>query len=200
MGRRTICFVATVAGTGAVAGSAHAAPVVVTPEGLSLSTNQNWVTNGLATLDGATSGLNWLVSGQQENSDWTRIDGANQGAIGSPTVEWPTAGTFSQLSYSGSPGILGIGPEMPEDLGLFPLRIAEVVPTTGTYTLNGVSLVATAVGQVLLWDAASVTVGDMLTFTHDATISAGPIGFSALPEPSTLVTIAACGLTLLGRR
>ncbi|MDB5320618.1 MAG: hypothetical protein JWN40_2249 [Phycisphaerales bacterium] len=200
MGDRTICWLAAVAtGLGLCASSARGAAVLVTAQGVSTSTNLNWITNGLATLDGATSGLNWLVSGQQENSDWTRIDGAVQGGIGGVMVEWPVAGSFAQLTYSGSPGILGIGPEMPEDLGTLPLRIAEVAPGPATYTLNGVSQVATAVGQVLVWRAVSVTPGDTLTFTSNGTFSAGPIAFSA-PEPASLGALALCGLTLLIRR
>src|SRR4051794_1207763 len=96
--------------------SARGAVTAVTAEGVSTASSQNWITNGLATLNGSTSGLNWLVSGQREGVDWIRIDGANQGAIGGATIEWPTTGAFSQLTYSGSPGVLGIGPQMPAHL------------------------------------------------------------------------------------
>jgi hypothetical protein len=100
-------------------------------------------------LNGSTSGLNWLVSGQQEGVDWIRIDAANRGGEGGVAVEWPTAGVFSGLTYSGSPGVLGIGQQMPAHLGTLRLRIAEVTPpgTYGGSPVNQVSSSSTGSGS-----------------------------------------------------
>jgi hypothetical protein len=75
------------------------------------------------------------------------------------------------------------------------LLISQVAPAAGDYTLNGVTQTAASVGQVLQWLATvgggNLATGNSLTFNSTAvilgnTVSSGPIGFSAIPEPSSL--------------
>ena len=193
-----------------IAGVAQAAPVAVTAGGVSTFDNTNWVTNGLATLNGATSGVDWTVSGLRQGvgSDWDFVAGFTQGALASPTVEWPSAGTQSAFGYTVDNAVLTIQSSMQTDVtanGSSLLRISEVAPGAGVFSLNGVGETAASAGQVLEWTtpAATLVTGDTLTFSsNNASFSDGPIGFSAaaaVPEPSSCLAFGAL-LLLAGAR
>lgn len=189
--------------------AADAATVVVTPVGVSeTSDNTDWVTNGLATLNGVTSGVDWTQGGQSEHVDWIFQAGFNQGNLPIST-EWPTAGNQSLLGYTVDNAILQIGPNMNADVtanGSSFLLISEVAPGAGVFSLNGVPLTATSAGQVLEWTtpASSFAQGDTLTFSSDnPSFSDGPIGFSAtatVPEPTTLTVSGAAMLLIATAR
>jgi hypothetical protein len=200
--------------------------VPVTAAGLSTSTSTDWVTDGLATLNGATSGLDPTVSLLEGGggSDTTYAGGYGQSDFGSATVEWPSAGTFSAFGtvephgdpVATDPLILDVGSTLESDVaanGSDLLVISEVTSAAGDYTLNGVTQTATAFGQVLEWttpvadlvyDSTGATVSQF-TFTSDALpyntgVDAGPVGFSAesVPEPSTWAMLLGGFATLIG--
>lgn len=196
----------------------EAASVAVTAVGISsTSTNLNWVTNGNATLNGATSGVAWDVSGERQGVDWefdvakstVEIWGHAPG-----TVEWPTAGRSGIFGYvAGGGGTLcldilsGMIAGVIAD-GKDALLISCVAPEAGAYVLDGVSITATSTGQVLQWTAplSELAAGDLLVFTNDGshTATSGPIGFSstmAVPEPSTwAMLVGGMGLLAFGQR
>ena len=185
--------------------------------------NTNWLSQGLATLNGATAGVNWTVSGEQQPAVWNYNDPwsmqGNLGASPSPQVEWPTASSTTVLGYEISPTTLSLGSNIAALVGSGKaLRISMVAPVAGTYSINGVSITATAVGKVLQWTETTPTDGELLAFTGsayygkvdyyigdthytdvDGYYNSGPIGFSAvpIPEPSALVLLSVGLISLL---
>jgi len=153
---------------------------------LSYADGSNWVTNGLATLGGVTSGVNWTVSGENQNVAWTYEGGGEQGNLGATTAEWPTAGNYSTLGYVVDNLSIGLGPNISTLAGSSNLRISMVAPAVGYYSINGGStLYANSTGKVLQWlDTAPVS-GTCYRFTSTAKVTdtslfaSGPIGLSA---------------------
>ncbi len=179
------------------------------------SDNTNWVTNGLATLNGATAGVAWKISGQQQNTAWVFVSGGSQRSLSGTPIEWPTAGTSGTLGYVADEQIMRLGPQIntliASDGGGPYLQISMVAPAAGDYSINGGNTqTATALGQVLRWIDTDPTVDEQYTWTSTATIDEttianGPVAFataSAVPEPSTLALLLALatGLFLRWRR
>lgn len=159
---------------------------------LSYADSSNWVSNGLATLGGVTSGVNWTVSGENQNVAWTFSGDGGQGNLGSITAEWPTAGNYSTLGYTIGNVNIGLGPDIATLSGSSNLRISMVAPAAGYYSINGGStLYASSTGKVLQWLDTAPVEGTAYRFTSSAKISdsslyaSGPIGLSA-PAGATI--------------
>jgi hypothetical protein len=121
----------------------------------------------------------------------------------SPTIQWPTTSNFTAFGYTLTSQEMLIGPLMQADVlaGHGTLLISEVAPAAGVYTLNGVSQTATAQGVVLEWTASSagsnLAAGNTLDYSSSVPdpnnplggsfVANGPIGFSSVPEPASLV-------------
>jgi hypothetical protein len=196
--------------TAATAGAAQTVVSAIGVNGTAVSTN--WLTAGFGTLNGHTAGVNWNNGGYAEGPDWTWNGYGGAGNI-SVSTEWPAAGTLTTLGYTPGYSSLLIGSSMTTDVsaslsgsGAF-LIISEVVPDAATFTLNGVSIVSTAPGQVLQWIApiSALTAGDELRFqSPNSAYGAGTIGFSAaatIPEPSGwAMLLGGAGLLTIRRR
>ncbi len=200
---------------GLLAGSTTNATVIAVGE-LSGVDGSNWVTNGLATLNGATAGVNWCTSGEQQefgggNGVWSYqsdySNGGTQGTISGQSIEWRigsgSIGSYN-LGYETALTNLSLGTNIATYVGSGNLlRISMVAPTAGTFSLNGVSVTASVVGKVLQWTESNPTADEVLQFrgpTVDTiTYNSGPIAFSAapIPEPSTFVLFSIGLISLL---